>query len=155
LLVDLGSDDGIGELQAVWDRFQSSKTRLARESHLDEEDLGVSYTRTFLVPNKMDLAEASDRMALIANSARSTWRSIRFQPSTARDWRRCGTPFITRYDVVRVYTKLPTKKEPDYERPFTLPPAARSWMSRNLCIATWRKTLKGPACGEPMSTTGR
>jgi ribosome-interacting GTPase 1 len=120
LLVDLGSDDGIGELQAVWDRFQSSKTRLARESHLDEEDLGVSYTRTFLVPNKMDLPEAADRMALMREFCPLDLEEYPISAEHGTGLETLRDAVYHALDVVRVYTKLPTKKEPDYDRPFTL-----------------------------------
>ncbi len=46
LLVDLGSDDGIEQLQELLDRLNETKTRLARTSHLDENDIGLSYTQT-------------------------------------------------------------------------------------------------------------
>ncbi len=55
LLVDLGSDDGIEQLQEILDRLNETKTRLARTSHLDENDIGLSYTQTLLAPNKLDI----------------------------------------------------------------------------------------------------
>ena len=55
LMVDLGSDDGVEQCQEVLDRLNDTKTRLAAESCLDENDVGLSYTRTFVVPNKIDL----------------------------------------------------------------------------------------------------
>ena len=74
LLVDLGSDDGIEQLQDVLDQLNSTKTRLAKESYLDEEDVGLSYTRTLLVPNKID-DPASGRTPgrCCTNSARWTF----------------------------------------------------------------------------------
>ena len=54
LVVDMGSDDGIEQLQEVLARMDGSKTRLARESRLDENDVGVSFTKTLLVLNKLD-----------------------------------------------------------------------------------------------------
>ena len=58
LMVDLGNDDGIEQCQDVLDRLAQTKTRLAANSYLDEEDVGLSYTQTFLVPNKIDAARA-------------------------------------------------------------------------------------------------
>src|SRR5687767_8808575 len=65
LMVDLGADEGIDGLQAVLSQLQHGKTRLAKESYLDEEDVGLSFTKTFLVLNKIDLPEAEDRIALL------------------------------------------------------------------------------------------
>ena len=64
LMVDLGSDDGVEQCQEVLDRLSDTKTRLAAESYLDENDVGLSYTRTFVVPNKIDLPEAAGRLEL-------------------------------------------------------------------------------------------
>ena len=52
LMVDLGSDDGIEQCQEVLDRLSETKTRLAATSYLDENDVGLSYTRTFVVPKR-------------------------------------------------------------------------------------------------------
>ncbi|HOM19047.1 MAG TPA: 50S ribosome-binding GTPase, partial [Thermoguttaceae bacterium] len=67
LVVDLGADEGIEQCQEVLDRLNnsSSKTRLATTQYLDEEDLGISYTRTFLTPNKIDLPDAQERLQLL------------------------------------------------------------------------------------------
>src|SRR5690349_15878928 len=65
LRFDAGSDDGIDGLTPVLDRLNQTKTRLAKESYLDEEDVGLSFTQTFLVHNKIDLPGCEDRIALL------------------------------------------------------------------------------------------
>jgi ribosome-interacting GTPase 1 len=65
LMVDLGSDEGIEQLQAVLDRLNQTKTRLGKETYLDEDDIGLSFTQTFLLLNKCDLSEFEDRRALL------------------------------------------------------------------------------------------
>ncbi|MFO0870410.1 MAG: GTPase [Pirellulales bacterium] len=120
LLVDLGNDDGITDLQAVVDQFRGSKTRLARESSLDEEDLGVSYTATFLVPNKIDLPEAAERLQLLHEFCPLDLPEYPISADAGTGLETLRDAIYRALDVVRVYTKLPTKKEPDYDRPFTL-----------------------------------
>ena len=61
LMFDAGTDDGIDALQPVLDRLNQTKTRLAKESYLDEDDVGLSFTQTFLVHNKIDLPGAEER----------------------------------------------------------------------------------------------
>src|SRR5204863_9769456 len=39
LMVDLGSDEGIDDLQAVLGHFKTAKTRLGKETYLDEDDV--------------------------------------------------------------------------------------------------------------------
>ena len=46
-------------------------------------------------------------------------------------------------DVVRVYTKSPTKKEPDYDRPFTVPRGGTLLDVAELVHRDLAKNLKG------------
>lgn len=121
LVADLGSDDGIEQFQEVTDKLASTKTRLATSSYLDENDVGVSYTRTFLVPNKVDLEEAPARLDLFHEFCQIEFPeyAISAQGGTGLDELR--HQIYGALDVVRVYTKVPTAKEPDYEKPFTVP----------------------------------
>jgi ribosome-interacting GTPase 1 len=120
LLVDLGSDDGASELNELLAHFAESKTRFGRETQLDEEDVGVTYTQTVLAQNKSDLAEAADRLEFFREFLPREFDSFLISalegtglaPLRDRIYRAC--------DVIRVYTKLPTKKEPDLEKPFTV-----------------------------------
>ena len=120
LLVDLGADDGIDRVQDVVDKLHSTKTRLAASSYLDEQDLGVSFTRTFLVPNKIDLPEAPDRLAALHELCSFDFPEhvISAEHGTGLEKLRQG--IYEALDVVRVYTKLPSNKEPDFHRPFTI-----------------------------------
>jgi len=120
LVVDLGADEGIEQAQEVADKLAATKTRLAPTSYLDEEDLGVSYTRTFLVPNKIDLPEAAERLALLHEFCAFPFSEyvVSAEHGTGlEDLRRAIYQVL---DVVRIYTKLPTRKEPDMDRPFTI-----------------------------------
>ena len=64
LMVDCASDDGIEQCDEVLKRLNATKTRLARASSLDEEDVGLSFTKTFLVFNKIDMPDAKERIEL-------------------------------------------------------------------------------------------
>jgi ribosome-interacting GTPase 1 len=120
-LLNLESDEGIEECQAVLDRLNATKTRLASRSSLDEDDIGLSYTRTLLVPNKIDLPDAAVRLELFDEASPvdlpryliSAEQGTGLAELKAAVWESLG--------VIRVYTKLPHHKEPDMERPFTLP----------------------------------
>ena len=120
LLVDLGSDDGIEQLQDVLNRLAQAKTRLGNESRLDDEDVGVSYTKTFLLLNKIDLPEAADRRALLAEFCPTDFREFAISAQDAASLEELRGAIYESLDVVRVYTKLPTAKDPDYDRPFTI-----------------------------------
>jgi ribosome-interacting GTPase 1 len=120
LLVDLGSDDGIEQLQEVLERLGQTKTRLARESYLDENDVGLSYTRTFLVLNKIDAPEAGDRRALLKEFCPTDFREFAVSAEHKTGLEELRRAIYETLDVIRVYTKLPTAKEADYDKPFTI-----------------------------------
>lgn len=120
LMADLGSDDGIEQLQEVLDRFAGGKTQFADESYLDEEDVGVSYTQTFFAPNKIDLTEAADRLALLKEFCPITFREFPISATQGTGLDNLKKALYESLDVVRVYTKMPNKKEADFDKPYTI-----------------------------------
>ena len=119
-LLDLGSDDGIEQFQEARDRLHNTKTRLAKESYLDESDVGLSYTQTLLLPNKIDLAEAAPRLDLFHELCPVDFPEYPISALQGTGLEELAAEVYRRMDVVRVYTKLPSKKKPDMERPFTV-----------------------------------
>jgi ribosome-interacting GTPase 1 len=120
LLVDLGSDDGIEQCQEVIDKLATTKTRLAKESYLDEDDVGLSFTRTFLVPNKIDLPEAPDRLELLDQLCALEFPHYVISAAKGTGVEDLRQAIYNSLGVVRVYSKLPAEKRPDYDRPFTV-----------------------------------
>jgi hypothetical protein len=120
LMVDLGLDEGIDGLQAVLSHLASTKTRLAKESSLDENDIGVSYTRTLLVPNKIDLPEAAERLELMHEFCPLDFPEYPISAAHGTGLEPLRNAIYEPLDVIRVYTKLPMAKEPDFDRPFTI-----------------------------------
>ncbi len=120
LMVDLGDDDGIEQCQDVLDRLSTTKTRLAATSYLDENDVGLSYTQTFLVPNKIDLPEAAGRLELLHELCPVDFTEFVVSATEGTELEPLRNAIYEVMDVVRVYTKLPSEKEPDMDRPFTV-----------------------------------
>ncbi len=120
LVVDLGSEEGIEQCQEVLDRLSKTKTRLAATSYLDDRDVGLSYTQTFLVCNKMDDAEAAVRLELLHELCPLEFPEYRVSAVHGMGLEDLRNAVYATMDVVRVYTKLPTSKEPDLDRPFTV-----------------------------------
>ncbi len=120
LLVDLGADEGIDDLQALLGQLQGGKTRLGKESYLDEEDIGLSFTKTFLVLNKIDLPEAAGRIELLKEFCPLDFSEFRISAEHGTGLEELRKEIYAALDVVRVYTKSPTKKEADYDKPYTL-----------------------------------
>ena len=119
-MVDLGSDDGIEQCQAVLDRLNDTKTRLAASSSLDEADVGLSYTRTFVVPNKIDLPEAQLRLDLFHELCPLEFPEYVISAQERTGLEELRSAIYKSLDVIRVYSKLPTAKTADMDRPFTL-----------------------------------
>jgi ribosome-interacting GTPase 1 len=120
LLVDLGSDDGIEQCQELLDRLNETKTRLGKESYLDDDDVGLSYTRTFLAANKIDADGALERLELLHELLPLEFREFVISAQEGAGLEELRHAIYEALDVVRVYTKLPTAKDPDYEKPFTI-----------------------------------
>jgi len=127
LMVDLGDDAGIEQCQDVLERLSTTKTRLAARSYLDEEDVGLSYTQTFLVPNKIDLPEAAARLELLHELCPLDFAEYVISAKNGTGLEALREAVYKALDVVRVYTKLPAAKEPDLDRPFTLRRGSTLW----------------------------
>jgi ribosome-interacting GTPase 1 len=120
LMADLGSDDGIDELQDVVNKMNQTRTRLAATSYLDENDVGLAYTRTFLVLNKMDLPEAEDRRQLLHEFCDFDFPEYIISAQHGTGLELLRDAIYATLDVVRVYTKQPNKPA-DFDRPYTIP----------------------------------
>lgn len=120
LFLDLGDDGGVEQCQEVLDRLQATKTRLATSTYLDEDDVGLSFTRTFLVANKIDLPEAKDRLELFHELCPLPFEEFLISATERTGLDELCKAIYDVMDIVRVYTKMPNKKEADLERPFTL-----------------------------------
>ncbi len=120
LMVDLGSDDGVEQCQEVLDRLMDTKTRLGATSYLDENDVGLSYTRTFVVPNKIDLPEAAERLGLFHELCPLDFSEYPISAAEGTGLEALREAIYRSFDVIRVYSKLPTAKEADHDRPFTV-----------------------------------
>ncbi len=121
LMLNLGDDDGGEQLAEVWRQVQRTKSRLHRESSVDEQDLGVTFTKTFLVINKTDLPEAADRWEFFREYVDFDLPAFEISAVQPTGLDPLREAIYGAMNVVRVYTKLPNKKEADMDSPFTLP----------------------------------
>lgn len=119
-VADLGSDDGPVEFQEFLDKLGTTKTRLGRASELDENDLGVSYTQAMVVLNKVDDPLAEERWSLFQEFCPFDLDSCRVSATEGTGLDALKKEVFQRLDVVRVYTKHPKSKEPDFDKPFTV-----------------------------------
>lgn len=121
LMVDLGSDEGIEQYLEVVDKLNSTKTRLARKTYLDEDDIGLSFTASYLVPNKIDLPGADARLEMLRGVCTLDLPEYVISAVESTNVEPLRASIYELLDVVRVYCKLPHQKEADFDRPFTVP----------------------------------
>ncbi|MDO4549910.1 MAG: TGS domain-containing protein [Planctomycetia bacterium] len=121
LMMDASCDEGVEACLGVWEKLQNTRTRLATSSYLDEEDIGLSYTHAFFVPNKIDMPGAKDRISLFHELCDLDFPEYPVSALTLEGVEDLRNAIYKAMNVVRVYTKLPTSKTPDLDRPFTLP----------------------------------
>ena len=121
LFLDLGDDAGCETCMDVCHKLATTKSRLGRTTCLDPDDIGLSYTATFLVMNKIDLADAPLRLELFREETNFEFRQFEISSVTRTGIDVLQQAIFDAVNVIRVYTKLPTSKEPDFEKPFTLP----------------------------------
>jgi ribosome-interacting GTPase 1 len=120
LMIDLGDDSGIEQCKEVIEKLATTKTRLAAESSLDEEDIGLAFTKTFFLANKIDDPEAEDRLGLFREICPLPFREFKISANDAATLEPLRNAVYESLNVVRIYTKDPKKKEADRDRPFTL-----------------------------------
>lgn len=120
LLADLGADEGVEQLGELLQRLEATKTRLARTTHLDEADVGLSYTATLFAPNKIDADGAADRLELLHELCPVDLPEYPISTKTGEGLDELKTAIYQSLGVMRVYAKPPNKKEPDRDAPFTL-----------------------------------
>ncbi|MDR2171320.1 MAG: 50S ribosome-binding GTPase [Planctomycetaceae bacterium] len=120
LMVDLGDDSGMEQAKEVIDKLKTTKTRLAAESSLDEEDVGLAFTRTYVLANKIDDPEALERLELFHEICPLPFREFKISANMPENLTELRNSIYQSLDVIRIYTKDPRKKEPDRDKPFTL-----------------------------------
>lgn len=120
LVVDLASDELIEDTQAVLGRFAAGKTRLGRETKLDDEDIGVSYTSTTILLNKVDAPDAQERLGLLDEFLELPFERIEVSATEGQGLAELRKHTFERLEIVRVYTKHPKEKDPDMKKPFTV-----------------------------------
>ncbi len=120
LMVDLGTDDGIEQVQELLRKLADGKTRLARESRIDQNTIGITYTRAFALLNKMDAPQATERLELLREFCSLEFDEFQISATVGTGLAELRQAVFESLDVVRVYTKMPGKKEPDYDQPYTI-----------------------------------
>ena len=87
---------------------------------LDEDDVGLSYTKTFLVATHADSPDFADAMELFHEYCKHPFKEFCISTVDGTGTEDLRDAMYEAMNVVRVYTKQPTQKQPDMDKPFTL-----------------------------------
>ena len=119
LLGDLGSDDGLDALLEVWSRLESGKTRLARASGPSPDEIGVTFTQAIFVVTKCDLPGVEERSEMLGEIANVDLPRATVSIAQGDGLSGLQQSIVEALDIVRVYTRRPSRKEAD-SRPVTV-----------------------------------
>ena len=87
---------------------------------LDEDDIGVSYTHTIVLLNKVDDEGAQERRAILEEFLEIPLEHMEVSATTGTGLEEVRRRVFDSLEIVRVYTKHPKEKEPDRSKPFTI-----------------------------------
>jgi small GTP-binding protein len=120
LVADLSSDDTLEDVGTVRERLAAKKVELV--GRLDRESMAspVRSLGTVLVGNKRDAPGAADRFEILGELLAGAFPMIAVSAETGEGLDELRLQVYTFLDVIRVYTKVPGKKE-DQGEPFVLP----------------------------------
>ncbi len=118
-MVDLASDTLIEDTQAIVRHF-SGKTRFGRQSRLDPDDVGVAYTATLVVLNKCDSDSADERVKILDEFLPLPFARVQVSAASRVGLDALRQAIFANLEIVRVYTKHPSEREPDLSKPFTI-----------------------------------
>jgi ribosome-interacting GTPase 1 len=141
IVVDLGADEGLEQIEWILERFAQSKISLLPKRPLKPLTDGVLAVRTFLVGNKDDLPGAADRLDALKGLYADRFMLL---PISAQEGRGLGDLMKKIYeflDVIRVYTKEPGQK-PDLTAPYVLPRGSTVLDLAGRVHNDFRQTLK-------------
>lgn len=118
LVIDLGQDDVLDQVETVVNRLERSKIRLAF-GPMEEED-GYSYKKVLLVSNKIDLPRAEERLEILRDLYGQGGSVVPISAREGVGLEELKREIFLALDIIRVYTKAPGKPV-DRSEPVILP----------------------------------
>ncbi len=119
-VIDVASDTLVEDSQAVFDRFQRSKTRLGRKTGPVVSEVGTTATQTLVLLNKIDLPSAQANMEWLDRFLKLEFDRVCVSGQRGDGLEQLPREAFRRLEIVRVYAKDPRDREPDLSRPFFL-----------------------------------
>jgi ribosome-interacting GTPase 1 len=118
LMLDLGDDDGPFAAETVIERLVAVKTQLVGTVPAEIADPSIHYSKTLLVANKSDLADAAGRLEIVRDMFGQRFPIHVLAAESGHGLEEIRTAIYRVLNVLRVYSKRPGKPA-DMASPFT------------------------------------
>lgn len=127
LVVSLGSDDALEEIESVRSGLEQDYVKLTLEAfeedkieEYSEEELLLNRVKAIIVSNKSDLANTSERLNVLSELYAEEFPVMSISAETGDGLNQLKEQIYKLLDIIRVYTKAPSKP-PDKTDPIILP----------------------------------
>ena len=109
LVVDLGSNEILEEIDGVIRRLEESRIKLVSEEPKEVGLFGDAYKKTIILGNKSDLEEAEGYLEALKDLYADKFPIISISGKDSGDWVRLKKEIYQALNIIRVYTKEPGK----------------------------------------------
>ncbi len=109
LVVDLGSNEILEEIDGVIRRLEESRIKLVSEEPKEVGLFGDAYKKTIILGNKSDLEEAEGCLEALKDLYADKFPIISISGKDSGDWVRLKKEIYQALNIIRVYTKEPGK----------------------------------------------
>ncbi len=121
LIVDLGSDDLLEEVDDVLNILDASNIRLIAKPPADAASLpSTTFRETLLVANKSDAPRAAENLEILREFYGDRFEILPISATLGQGLESLRQTLFERLDIVRIYTKIPGKKADLTSPPFVL-----------------------------------
>ncbi|MBN1571122.1 MAG: 50S ribosome-binding GTPase [Acidobacteria bacterium] len=120
LVVDLGTDDLLDEIESVSALLSDSRIRLSGNTGPENEQSPFMFCRTLIVANKCDAPDAQTNLEILREFFGSRFLILPVSAKTGEGLDPLRQKIFEELNIVRIYTKLPGKKADLSSPPFVL-----------------------------------
>jgi len=119
LVVDLGADDPVQQVDGVLKNLFESKVNLTRKERETDPRDGIAHKKTMIVGNKAELDYSEKNFGILKELYRKDFHLVKISAETKENLEQLKKEIYNLLGIIRVYTKEPGEK-PDYDDPVIL-----------------------------------
>lgn len=121
MVLDLGKDDILEQIEAIFEKLEESKIRLEKGKENGEKDIkkGITYKKIAVLANKEDVQGAKERLSILKEFYSRNFPLINSSVKSSQKMDKVKERIYQALGIIRVYTKIPGHP-PDMEDPVVL-----------------------------------